>query len=143
MPRFALFGLAVLLAACDYPYGVRRTADLDAAPDFACVRRVVETTPNILEVRVMDDSDYPGARALKYSGSDVQGVLRIYMNSLGPHFEQTLTYWNAAPPQELIDGTRPVMAQIEQRLAEQCGITGLQTRVKETCLAVRCKTPIP
>jgi hypothetical protein len=55
------------------------------------------------------------------------------------NFSQHLLEINRKPPQDLINGTRPVMYWVEQRLEEECGMTGLTTSIQEFCRGVECR----
>lgn len=144
-------GLYSLLTGCDIGYGITRSAALRAVPPLECVHRVVESTPGIVSVNYSHNEDgttltlkSPAhiADTFFYSGREgsyISGILQIHQDHRGTvSLSQNLTYLNARPPQSDIDASRPVMAQIEQRLESECGITGLVKNITERCAGVEC-----
>jgi hypothetical protein len=145
--------VAVVLAACDFLYGVNRRAALARLPQVDCVRETLETTPGI------DQVDYGagvGSRPITWTGlqaadqvhtflfrgDGVQGAVQFVVGYDGDvEFSDTLLELNRKPPQELIDGTRPVMRNLEARLEQRCAVEGLVREVHETCWGVACPEP--
>jgi hypothetical protein len=145
----AILFLALPLAGCDILYGVGREAPLDTKPELACVEGTIRATPGIAEVKFESDHNgkglfHPVPWTYSYfyrgkDGSNVVGDLQIVETHDGAvMMHQSLWSMNAPPPQSWIDATRPVMRAIEIGLAEQCGVRGLPSRIKETCDGVRC-----
>jgi hypothetical protein len=153
MLRFLVVCLTVALLGCDTVHGVQRVATLEAFPSIDCVRTVLDSTPGITKI---DYGETDGGAAITLSGlkpegpthtfsyagsesSHIKGHLQIRQDHRGiVSFDQTLLWLNGTPPQEDIDATRPVMRSIEQRLARDCGIHELPSRIMESCSGVRC-----
>ena len=153
MKGVAAIVVALAMAACDFLYGVNRRAALTRLPQVDCVRETLETTPGIERV---DYQAWVGSRPITwaglqqadqvhtflYRGEGVQGALQLVVGYEGDvELSDTLLDVNRKPPQELIDGTRPVMRLVEERLEQRCGIEGLVRDVRESCLGVACTEP--
>ena len=157
-------GIALLLAvqpaltACDFFYGVDRSALVATMPDFDCVEHAIRQSPEVVDVqRIRDTSDgveltYAGLHDIApihyfiYRGaadSGVKGAIQLQQNN-----QDSVTFGdndmdiNRKPPQREIDATRPVMLAIERRLVGQCGMEELPAHVIERCTGVECG-PIP
>jgi hypothetical protein len=141
----------VLLSGCDIFYGVYREAPLSSRPNLDCVRDAIEKTPGVAEVQYRHHEGgttltfkSPASIADSYLyrgpvGSHVLGALQIHWNYPGNVvFTDTLQDINRKPPQEDVDHSRPVMKLVEQRLESECEMSGLTSKVKETCLGVQC-----
>jgi hypothetical protein len=151
--RAAAIVLSVVLAACDFLYGVSRRAALTGLPQVDCVREAIETTPGI--DRVDHQASAGGtpitlsgvqsahqSHAFLFRGDGVQGAVQIVVDYKGEvEFKDTLLQLNRKPPQELIDRTRRAMREIEARLEQRCAVAGLVRDVRETCLGVACPEP--
>jgi hypothetical protein len=142
---------AALLSGCDIFYGVYRAAPLSSRPNLDCVKDVIEKTPGVAEVHYRHDEGgttltfkSPASIADSYffrgpAGSHVLGTLQIGWNYPDQVvFTDTLRDLDRKPPQEDVDRSRPVMKLVEQRLESECGMSGLASKVKETCLGVQC-----
>jgi hypothetical protein len=145
----AILSLALPLASCDTIYGVGRGAPLDTKPELACVERTIRTTPGIADVEFRSDHSgkglfHPVPWTYSYlyrgqDGSNIAGSLQIVETYDGAiTMDQSLWEMNTPPPQTWIDATRPVMRAVEIRLAEQCGVRDLPSRIEETCRGVLC-----
>ena len=146
---FGVIGIALILSGCDFVYGVDRAAPLDKEISTDCVKRVMESTPGIEKV------DYeashtgkglfhptPWVYTYQFRGSphsNVMGVLQVAKEYDGTFsYRNYLESLNSKPPQAWIDATRPVMHEIEKRLAMQCEADTLPAHIKETCTGVIC-----
>jgi hypothetical protein len=149
----AIVVVAVVLAACDTLYGVKRRASLSRLPRVDCVRATLETMP---EIERVDYHAWAGSRPViwtgiqsadqvhtfVFSGDGVQGAVQLVVDYEGNvEFSDTLLQINQKPPQQLIDRTRPVMRALEARLEQRCGVEGLARDVRETCRGVACPEP--
>ena len=147
---FLICGLATGLSGCDFAYGVMRDAKLDIEPPQECVNRVIKNAPGVTEVRYEARHDgegllHPTPWIYNYSyrgtpESHIIGTLQIYKEYDGQlSYHNTLLGLNIKPPQVEIDATRPAMRSMETELANQCGVAGLPSNIKETCMGVSCE----
>ena len=138
----------VMLSGCDPVTGLSRVSPLDSEPSQSCVEVVIRAMPGVKRVRHelgRGDSSLwhpaPLVHRYFYDGmgtSRVQGVLEI-----SRAYDGTLSYRNSQhtigpPPRDYIDATRPIMRAMEEKLATDCGLTGLPAQVKERCIEVAC-----
>jgi hypothetical protein len=141
-----------LAAGCDMVYGVTRSAQVSHVPHPNQVKKTIASVPGVEKVT---HAFYEGERPITshgiqvpnkvyeftYSGgTNVHGELEFVMDYSGKvYFSQSLLMMNQIPPQAWVDATRPVMKQIEIRLEQECGLTGLSTSVVERCHGVKAK----
>jgi len=136
-------------------YGVTRSAAIAEMPPLECIRTALQSLPSVASVdykhveggavvtlsglkRPAFTSD--SFRYLGTDGSHVVGVLAIGMNyGQVLKLSDSLTQINVRPPQADIDATRPVMAEVEERVELSCGVVGLRTKILESCRGVSCK----
>lgn len=76
-----------------------------------------------------------GGRPLTWTGIKPQVTIKYDGET---DFSQHLVDINRKPPQELIDGSRPVMRWIEEALETECGMDGLAAAIDEHCSGVQC-----
>lgn len=142
--------LALTASGCDSLYGVRRDANIEADVQPDCVRHVVETTAGVTTLKYTASHEgkglfhpTPWVYNFNFAGSpdsNILGNLQIIKEYDGKlSYHDSLMMINQKPLQRWIDATRPVMRSIEERLALQCGVTGMPDSVKETCTGVVCK----
>ena len=149
---FELFLVLVLVTGCDPIFGVSRQAHVPFMPEPARVGAAIRATPGV------DDVEYRqsvGDRPLTFTGikppdqvytfsyrggTNVHGVVQFIVDyKQSVEYSQYLLCMGAPPSQAWLDATHPVMIQIEQRLADSCGLTNLQSSVVENCIRVKCK----
>ena len=149
--RMLLVALIGPLSACDFIYGVSRSAPIHVDPTPECVERVLRSTPGIASVEHKEEL---GSRPLTWTGiksptrietffyqgpSNVHGVLQYTKDYDGRlSFSQSNIGLNRVPPQEVVTATRLVMRKIEIALDSQCGLIGLSTQVTEWCKKEEC-----
>ncbi len=152
MRTVLLLSALLLLAGCDFVYGVRRYEDLPSLPDLACVEKVVRAAPGVRDVRYRQDD---GGRPVSLSGIEqptkiytffysgdapkIWGALQLEQDYSGKvSFDQTHLTMNHLPDPVVIANTRPVMRHIELALSKECGLVELPASIKETCMKVAC-----
>lgn len=146
---FGVLGIALVLSGCDSVYGVSRDAPLDKEISADCVKQAIESTPGIEKVDYESSltgkglfHPTPWVYTYEFRGtpqSNITGALQLDKEYDGTvSYQSYLEGLNFKPPQAWIDATRPVMREIEKRLAVQCGADALPARVKETCNGVIC-----
>ena len=129
--------LCAALCACDPLYGIDRGALLSGEPDVTCVQRTLEQTPGITQVKALPRTEgkiIAVTQILTFSGapgSNIHGMVDIHQYKGQWSLSNTNRQIGQPVPQADMDATRPVMQQIETRLADQCGLTELKTNVKE------------
>jgi hypothetical protein len=149
--RILMFALIGSLSACDFLYGVRRSAPIQVDPTPECVERVLWNTPGVDSVEHKQSN---GDRPLTLSGiksptlvetffckgpGNVRAVLQYTKDYAGRlEFWQSNLDLNRAPPQEDITATRPIMRKVELALESECGLSGLAAHVTEWCRKEVC-----
>jgi hypothetical protein len=155
----AALAVSVGVSGCDVLSGVDREAVLDSPPPQDCIRQVIQSTPGVDAVRFIDGpSDrnelsidgihpVPTTWTFAFNGNSrgpVLGIVQFVLQYDGPvRFANTDWRINSTPPQAEIDATRPVMRGIELKLEADCGVTGLESRVKESCTGGVLCPPLP
>lgn len=110
-------------------------------PNAAMVGEVIRATPGVDEVRFKyleheRRFSFSNAKDPVYAfsykgGSNVWGDLSFTVEpNQSVEFHQEITCIGG-PSQASIDATRPIMIQIEEALADSCGLTNLRTSVVE------------
>jgi hypothetical protein len=147
----ACVALSVSATACDFVYGVSRTAPIYNDPTPQCVERVLRSVP---EIATVSHRQSKGSRPITWSGLHDADVVETFLYS-GPNhvagvlqynkdfkgrlsFEQSNIDINRVPPQDEITATRPVMKRIETLLENQCGLVDMSSQVREWCRKVKC-----
>ena len=141
---------AFVVTGCDMVYGVSRRAQVSHVPDPNKVKMAIASVPGVEKVT---HAFFEGGRPITHyrieapdkvyeftysGGTNVHGDLHFVMDYASKvHFSHTLLMMNQRPPQAWVDATRPVMKQIEIRLEQECGLTGLSTSVVERCNGVK------
>jgi hypothetical protein len=145
LPKVVLSCAIVVVLGCEREYGVHRTALLQAYPDLACIRGVIERAPGIGRVtetspREPRTTGAPrGSHYFSYEGPSVSAHLAVVAETNGEiSLSQTLMQVDSPPPQEMIDATRAVMRSLERQLENDCAMNGLASSTKEFCFRVDC-----
>lgn len=150
----SFLAIAAVSSACDPMYGVYRSAHVAFMPEPAAIGNVIRNAPNVTSVKytmstsgrrlTLTGSKPPDQMyTFRYQGSDdIHGVVEFtedYKHRV--QYSQSLMSMGIRPPQECIDATRPVMLAIEKGLEDNCGLTNLQSEVREWCHGVKCDGP--
>lgn len=146
--------LFATLAGCDTINGVTRvSSDIGPVPvdAYQCVADAITNMEDVELVRYTVDE---GSRPLTLSGVEAPDVVHSYWyrySGIGAGMQLVMKYdgrvefrqshirINGTPSQADIDVIRPLMTRIEKAVADQCGITALETGVSEKCSNVRCE----
>ena len=140
MRSFAqLLGVLLVLVGCEQEYGVYRAAILSEAPDGECIQRVLNTTPGITSVQYFGDTGYRGNYYFAYEGEEISAIAAVILEEDGEvRFAQSHVLINRRPPKGVLGRTRSIMRAVEERLEAECGMVGLTSAVRETCLRIEC-----
>jgi hypothetical protein len=146
-----MFALVGFQSACDFVYGVSRSAPIQVDPTPECVERVLRSTPGIDSVehqqsargRPLTMTGFQSPTLVEnffYQGpGNVRAVLQYTKDYAGRlKFSQSTLGFNRVPPQEDITATRPVMRKVELALESECGLSGLAAHVTEWCRKEVC-----
>ena len=130
--------------------GVTRVAYYETVPDNECVMASARSIDGLTDIEHITES---GGRALTFRGIEEANLVHRYwytykgikndfyfVESYNGKVEFRHGYGclNCYPPQEIIDTIYPLVVQLENKLQEQCGVSGLATGVKEFCSGVEC-----
>ncbi len=142
--------LLVTLSGCSKFLGVNRHLSLSyvPSPTAGCIARALTSVDG---VELQDQHENKGtARGSKgdyrwkenrysYLARDVTVNLTVstYSDSKEYRFKQTY-HRSGADYQRDVDFIRPVMIEVEGRIAEECGIPDFQEKIKESCSEVKC-----
>lgn len=142
MTRLLAFLAALLLSACDFIYGVSRTATVTHVPDMDCLRARIMTYPEVKKV-VLEKRDggrpitLTGVKApdklwyLNYRGKNVFASILFAKDYKGAvNYSQSLIRMNARPPQSEIDATWPIMLRVERDLDRHFGFSELRSQAQ-------------
>jgi hypothetical protein len=150
MRTISILFVSVVLAGCDFYYGVSRSENLDQFIDHRCVKAALEKVDGITDIRY---EFREGGRPLGryglappdqvhyyyYKTHGLNGYVYILVDyKLRSSFHQSYGALNAKPPQEQIDIIRPIMSEIERAIEQTCNIEGFASRIRESCMDVRC-----
>ena len=144
----ALVLALALLAGCDAPYGIRRSAVIDELPSPECIEAALVSVDGVEEVRYALREGgrtwtLGGFRAPEqhhmflFRARGVDAVFSMRVDHAGEiSLDQSLIELNHRPPQADLDAIQPVMLQIEAAVERHCGLRGLTGRVEQRLFGV-------
>lgn len=142
MRSFNLLAVALSFAACDGPYGINRTADIERIPPVEGVLPIIRGTPGVDSVRyVLEDSVEAHEIIHTYSYYGRNGVRGLIQFVQSRNRTQFIHYWRqlgTPMSREQVEATIPLMRAIELRIETEAGLEGLARRVVQNCTRVDC-----
>jgi len=140
----SLVTAAVFMAGCVPPsYGIFRSARLEAPPDLACVRGVLERT-GAASIRFYDAE---AGRTLPFQNRgpgfiyEAPGGTYLVQFFIDPEGPVDLLHYAPAEretPISTLRGLRAHLEALDLLLQQECGVDGLMDAIEEECRGVNC-----
>lgn len=131
--------VCLLIGGCEYDYGINRIAELKTMPDVDCVRRALA---DLREITSVDEShsEQPTFHRYRYAGDGFWAYASFRRDADGTVvFLNSRISVNRRPSPEEVSTTRRIMRAVEGRLARECSLPDLVSKVSEECVRVACR----
>jgi hypothetical protein len=141
--------LACLLAGCTRLYGIMRMGYIEAAPDLACVRALLERREEVTGLYVEDSG---GSRRLTWRGLappdsaptfNYEIARRVYRLRFKIDADRPVRVYHAAyaDPDASVSELRDIQSRlisIEGAVQQQCAVPGFVAALEQTCRGEHC-----
>ena len=131
----AFLGLVGLAAACSPPKpGYFQFAEIEAAPDRACVQQVVESVADPDSVSLTENkSDW----VVEYVRDGTRYGVQISPGGTPPFYAH-YAWGDAETPAATLRQMRERLREVTRGVQDRCGLPELLARVKEQCVGEHC-----
>ena len=134
--RRAPFALLALVAACAPPKpGYFQFAEIEAAPEQACVRQTIESLADPGSVSVQEGKG--GDWIVEYTRDFGRFGVQVSPKATPPFFAH-YAWADPETPATALRQMRERLREVTRAVQDRCGLAGLVARVKEQCVGAHC-----
>ena len=131
------------LCGCEVFNGVvRESAEFDQTPPTTCVINAISSIPGVTNVTYHDESrieEKDLIQSYNYKYEELEGSLWIVIQNDGhATLYDRFGCLNCKLSQAEVNRIYPAILEIEHALEVQCGMVGLQSKMREYCRGVTC-----
>jgi hypothetical protein len=133
--RRAPLALLALAAACAPPKpGYFQFAEIEAAPEQACVRQTIESLADPGSVSVQEGK---GDWVVEYTRDSGRYGVQVSPKATPPFFAH-YAWADPDTPTAALRQMRERLREVTRAVQDRCGLSGLVARVKEQCVGAHC-----
>jgi len=130
---------AVAATGCDFVGGLMRHAELDGQLTPECVRRGLEQTEGVSDIRYRAPGVGGRYHRFDYRVANLDNHLLFELRYGVTRYWNEYSLLNSSPPQSEVDRIHPHLQRIDASVGHACGIEDLPSHVTEDCRYVECR----